>query len=111
MAGSPDRLGLTLWQFEQARRPAPVYWQAQVLPLTHGLLAIRSVLADDLATASLQAAARTRRRRRLAGAVPAHVRAVRAPRPPAGTQTVLSQNSGNVWDDTGAAIPAPLRHD
>ncbi|MET7396209.1 hypothetical protein ABZS66_22270 [Dactylosporangium sp. NPDC005572] len=27
------------------------------------------------------------------------------------TQTTLSQNSGNVWDDTGAPIPAPDRHD
>jgi hypothetical protein len=27
------------------------------------------------------------------------------------TQTVLSQNSGNVWDDTGAAIPKPQQHD
>jgi hypothetical protein len=27
------------------------------------------------------------------------------------TQTVLSQNSGNVWDDTGKAIPAPEQHD
>jgi hypothetical protein len=27
------------------------------------------------------------------------------------TQTNLSGNSGNVWDDTGAAIPAPDKHD
>ncbi|GAA2605328.1 hypothetical protein GCM10010399_40440 [Dactylosporangium fulvum] len=27
------------------------------------------------------------------------------------TQTTLSQNSGNVWDDTGAPVPAPDRHD
>jgi hypothetical protein len=27
------------------------------------------------------------------------------------TQTNLSANSGNVWDDTGAAIPAPDKHD
>lgn len=27
------------------------------------------------------------------------------------TQTSLSANSGNVWDDTGAAIPAPDKHD
>jgi hypothetical protein len=27
------------------------------------------------------------------------------------TQTELSQNSGNVWDDTGLPIPAPQRHD
>ena len=27
------------------------------------------------------------------------------------TQTVLSQNSGNVWDDTGAPIPKPQQHD
>jgi hypothetical protein len=27
------------------------------------------------------------------------------------TQTTLSTNSGNVWDDTGAAIPAPDKHD
>jgi hypothetical protein len=27
------------------------------------------------------------------------------------TQTFLSQNSGNVWDDTGGPIPAPQRHD
>ncbi len=27
------------------------------------------------------------------------------------TQTQLSQNSGNVWDDTGKPIPAPQRHD
>jgi hypothetical protein len=27
------------------------------------------------------------------------------------TQTTLSQNSGNVWDDTGAPIPPPQRHD
>ncbi len=27
------------------------------------------------------------------------------------TQTVLSQNSGNVWDDTGLPIPAPQQHD
>jgi hypothetical protein len=27
------------------------------------------------------------------------------------TQTVLSQNSGNVWDDTGKPIPAPDQHD
>lgn len=27
------------------------------------------------------------------------------------TQTTLSANSGNVWDDTGAAIPAPDKHD
>ena len=27
------------------------------------------------------------------------------------TQTVLTQNSGNVWDDTGAAIPKPQQHD
>jgi len=27
------------------------------------------------------------------------------------TQTVLSANSGNVWDDTGAAIPSPQVHD
>ncbi|MEP6729173.1 MAG: hypothetical protein ABJE10_00980 [bacterium] len=26
-------------------------------------------------------------------------------------QTVLSQNSGNVWDNTGLPIPAPQRHD
>jgi ABC-2 type transport system permease protein len=36
--------------------PAPVYWLAQLLPLTHGLLAIRSVLAGDLGTAGWQAA-------------------------------------------------------
>ncbi|HSX29582.1 MAG TPA: hypothetical protein VLE73_03420 [Candidatus Saccharimonadales bacterium] len=28
-----------------------------------------------------------------------------------GTKTTLTQNSGNVWDDTGAAIPAPQQHD
>jgi hypothetical protein len=27
------------------------------------------------------------------------------------TQTVLSENSGNVWDDTGLPIPPPQRHD
>jgi hypothetical protein len=27
------------------------------------------------------------------------------------TQTVLSQNSGNVYDDTGKAIPGPQKHD
>ena len=27
------------------------------------------------------------------------------------TQTVLSQNSGNVWDDSGQAIPKPQQHD
>jgi hypothetical protein len=27
------------------------------------------------------------------------------------TQTVLSQNVGNVWDDTGAPIPKPQQHD
>jgi hypothetical protein len=27
------------------------------------------------------------------------------------TQSFLSQNSGNVWDDTGTPIPAPQRHD
>jgi hypothetical protein len=27
------------------------------------------------------------------------------------TQTVLSQNTGNVWDDTGQPIPQPQRHD
>jgi hypothetical protein len=27
------------------------------------------------------------------------------------TQTTLSANSGNVWDDTGKPIPAPQRHD
>jgi hypothetical protein len=27
------------------------------------------------------------------------------------TQTVLSQNSDNVWDDTGLPIPAPQQHD
>jgi hypothetical protein len=27
------------------------------------------------------------------------------------TQTILSANSGNVWDDTGKPIPAPDRHD
>jgi hypothetical protein len=27
------------------------------------------------------------------------------------TQTRLSQNSGNVWDDTGKAIPSPQQHD
>jgi len=27
------------------------------------------------------------------------------------TQTILSENSGNVWDDTGALIPPPQRHD
>jgi hypothetical protein len=27
------------------------------------------------------------------------------------TQTILSQNSGNVWDDTGAPIPPPQVHD
>jgi pectate lyase len=27
------------------------------------------------------------------------------------TQTVLSQNTGNVWDDTAAPIPPPDRHD
>jgi hypothetical protein len=27
------------------------------------------------------------------------------------TQTTLSQNTGNVWDDTGAPIPPPQRHD
>jgi hypothetical protein len=27
------------------------------------------------------------------------------------TQTVLSQNAGNVWDDTGAPIPKPQQHD
>jgi hypothetical protein len=27
------------------------------------------------------------------------------------TQTQLSQNTGNVWDDTGAPIPPPQRHD
>ena len=27
------------------------------------------------------------------------------------TKTVLSQNSGNVWDDTGAPIPKPQQHD
>lgn len=27
------------------------------------------------------------------------------------TQTTLSQNSGNVWDDTGTPIPAPQQHD
>jgi hypothetical protein len=28
-----------------------------------------------------------------------------------GTKTTLTQNSGNVWDDTGVAIPAPQQHD
>jgi hypothetical protein len=27
------------------------------------------------------------------------------------TQTFLSKNTGNVWDDTGAPIPPPQRHD
>ena len=27
------------------------------------------------------------------------------------TQTILTENSGNVWDDTGAPIPPPQRHD
>jgi hypothetical protein len=27
------------------------------------------------------------------------------------TKTVLSQNTGNVWDDTGKPIPAPQQHD
>lgn len=27
------------------------------------------------------------------------------------TRTVLSQNTGNVWDDTGQPIPAPQQHD
>jgi hypothetical protein len=27
------------------------------------------------------------------------------------TKTVLSQNAGNVWNDTGTAIPAPHQHD
>ncbi|MFG2037030.1 hypothetical protein [Dactylosporangium sp. NPDC048998] len=27
------------------------------------------------------------------------------------TRTTLTQNTGNVWDDTGAPIPAPNRHD
>ncbi len=27
------------------------------------------------------------------------------------TQTTLSQNSGNVWDDTGQPVPPPQRHD
>jgi hypothetical protein len=27
------------------------------------------------------------------------------------TKTVLSQNSGNVWDDTGKPIPSPQQHD
>jgi hypothetical protein len=27
------------------------------------------------------------------------------------TQTVLSQNTGNVFDDTGAPIPKPDQHD
>jgi hypothetical protein len=27
------------------------------------------------------------------------------------TQTTLTQNSGNVWDDTGQPIPPPQRHD
>ena len=27
------------------------------------------------------------------------------------TQASLSQNSGNVWDDSGSAIPAPQQHD
>jgi hypothetical protein len=27
------------------------------------------------------------------------------------TQSVLSENSGNIWDDTGTAIPSPQRHD
>jgi hypothetical protein len=27
------------------------------------------------------------------------------------TNTTLAQNSGNVWDDTGAAIPRPQQHD
>ena len=27
------------------------------------------------------------------------------------TQTVLSQNTGNVWDDTGQPIPRPQQHD
>ncbi len=27
------------------------------------------------------------------------------------TQTVLSQNTGNVWDDTGTPIPSPQQHD
>jgi hypothetical protein len=27
------------------------------------------------------------------------------------TKMTLAQNTGNVWDDTGAAIPAPQRHD
>ena len=27
------------------------------------------------------------------------------------TQTVLSENSGNVWDDTGLPIPPPQQHD
>ncbi len=35
--------------------PAPVYWLAQLLPLTHGLQAIRAVLAGDLAVAGRQA--------------------------------------------------------
>jgi ABC-2 type transport system permease protein len=35
--------------------PVPVYWVAQFLPLTHGLEAIRAVLAGDLATAGRQA--------------------------------------------------------
>jgi ABC-2 type transport system permease protein len=35
--------------------PAPAYWLAQFLPLTHGLAAIRAVLAGDLATAGQQA--------------------------------------------------------
>jgi hypothetical protein len=28
-----------------------------------------------------------------------------------GTQTVLNQNSGNVWDDNGQPIPSPQQHD
>jgi hypothetical protein len=28
-----------------------------------------------------------------------------------GTQTTLSQSSGNVWDDTGEPIPPEQRHD
>lgn len=27
------------------------------------------------------------------------------------TKTVLSQNSGNVWDDTGQPLPEPQQHD
>jgi ABC-2 type transport system permease protein len=35
--------------------PAPVYWVSQLLPLTHGLVAIRDVLAGNLGTAAGQA--------------------------------------------------------